>query len=112
MAAPVRALLGFANYAELVVDQQTAPDFAAVQTMMNRLAPAAVRNADAEAEALAEIAGQPLEAWDWAYYSAKVKRERYAVDEQARPARLGVDVVRRVAGRGSTMRRSRFRRRA
>ena len=35
------ALLGFANYAELVVDQQTAPDFAAVQTMMNRLAPAA-----------------------------------------------------------------------
>lgn len=77
------ALLGFANYAELVVDQQTAPDFAAVQTMMNRLAPAAVRNADAEAEALAEVAGHPLEAWDWAYYSAKVKRERYAVDEQA-----------------------------
>ena len=40
--------------------------------MMNRLAPAAVRNADAEAEALAEVAGHPLEAWDWAYYSAKV----------------------------------------
>ncbi|MDR7080959.1 peptidyl-dipeptidase Dcp [Arthrobacter ginsengisoli] len=76
-------LLGFANYAELVVDQQTAPDFAAVQTMLNRLAPAAVRNADAEAEALAETAGHALEAWDWAYYSAKVKRERYAVDEQA-----------------------------
>ncbi|KQN88676.1 M3 family metallopeptidase [Arthrobacter sp. Leaf69] len=83
LRAEKAALLGFANYAELVVDQQTAPDFAAVQTMMNRLAPAAVRNADAEADALAEIAGQPLEAWDWAYYSAKVKRERYAVDEQA-----------------------------
>jgi peptidyl-dipeptidase Dcp len=76
-------LLGFANYAELTVDQQTAPDFEAVRTMMNRLAPAAVRNADAEAEALAEVAGHPLEAWDWAYYSARVKRERYAVDEQA-----------------------------
>ncbi|KUM32926.1 M3 family metallopeptidase [Arthrobacter sp. EPSL27] len=83
LRAEKAALLGFANYAELVVDQQTAPDFAAVQTMMNRLAPAAVRNADAEAEALAEAAGHPLEAWDWAYYSAKVKRERYAVDEQA-----------------------------
>ena len=83
LRAEKAALLGFANYAELVVDQQTAPDFAAVQTMMNRLAPAAVRNADAEAEALAEVAGHPLEAWDWAYYSAKVKRERYAVDEQA-----------------------------
>ncbi len=75
-------LLGFANFAELMVDRQTAPDFAAVQTMMNRLAPAAVRNADAEAEALADVAGHPLEAWDWAYYSAQVRRDRYAVDEQ------------------------------
>ncbi|MCB5282485.1 M3 family metallopeptidase [Arthrobacter sp. AL08] len=83
LRAEKAALLGFNNYAELVVDQQTAPDFAAVQAMMNRLAPAAVRNANAEAEALAKIAGHPLEAWDWAYYSAKVKRERYAVDEQA-----------------------------
>ncbi len=83
LRAEKAALLGFDNYAELVVDQQTAPDFAAVQAMMNRLAPAAVRNANAEAEALAKIAGHPLEAWDWAYYSAKVKRERYAVDEQA-----------------------------
>ncbi|QCO98809.1 M3 family metallopeptidase [Arthrobacter sp. 24S4-2] len=76
-------LLGFANYAELTVDRQTAPDFEAVQSMMNRLAPAAVRNADAEAAALAEMAGHPLEAWDWAFYSAKVRRERYSVDEQA-----------------------------
>lgn len=76
-------LLGFANYAELVVDQQTAPDFQAVQAMLNRLAPAAVRNADAEAAALAEIAGHPLEAWDWAFYSAKFRREKYAVDEVA-----------------------------
>ena len=76
-------LLGFANYAELTVDRQTAPDFQAVQSMMNRLAPAAVRNADTEAAALAEVAGHTLEAWDWAYYSAKVRRERYSVDEQS-----------------------------
>jgi len=76
-------LLGFANYAEVVVDRQTAPDFGAVQSMLNRLAPAAVRNADAEAAALTEVAGHPLEAWDWAFYSAKVRREKYAVDEQA-----------------------------
>jgi peptidyl-dipeptidase Dcp len=77
------ALLGFANYAELVVDRQTAPDFGAVRTMLNRLAPAAVRNADGEAAALAESAGHPLEAWDWSYYSAKVRRERFTVDKQA-----------------------------
>ncbi len=76
-------LLGFANYAELVVDQQTAPDFAAVASMLARMAPAAVRNATSEATALAEIAGHPLEAWDWAYYSAMVRREKYAVDEAA-----------------------------
>ncbi|XAS69392.1 M3 family metallopeptidase [Micrococcaceae bacterium Sec5.7] len=83
LRAEKATLLGFANYAELVVDRQTAPDFGAVQTMLSRLAPAAVRNADTEAAALAEAAGHALEAWDWAYYSAKVRRERYAVDEQA-----------------------------
>ncbi len=83
LRAEKAGLLGFANFAELTVDLQTAPDFTAVQAMLNRLAPAAVRNADAEAAALAEAAGHPLEAWDWAYYSAQVKRERYAVDEQA-----------------------------
>ncbi|WP_457974652.1 M3 family metallopeptidase [Arthrobacter sp. D1-17] len=76
-------LLGYGNYAELVVDRQTAPDFEEVRSMLSRLAPPAVRNADAEAAALAETAGHPLEAWDWAYYSAKVRRERYEVDEQA-----------------------------
>ncbi|UZX03572.1 M3 family metallopeptidase [Arthrobacter sp. CDRTa11] len=82
LRAEKAALLGFANYAELEVDRQTAPDFEAVQAMLNRLAPAAVRNADAEAAALAEIAGHALEPWDWAFYSAKVRREQYAVDEQ------------------------------
>ncbi|QNE14813.1 M3 family metallopeptidase [Pseudarthrobacter sp. NBSH8] len=83
LRAEKAALLGFANYAELVVDRQTARNFEAVQSMLNRLAPAAVRNADAEASALAEAAGHPLEAWDWAFYSAKVRRDKYAVDEQA-----------------------------
>jgi peptidyl-dipeptidase Dcp len=82
LRAEKATLLGYTNYAELVMDRQTAPDFAAVQAMLNRLAPAAVRNADAEAAALAESAGHPLEAWDWAYYSSKVRRERYEVDEQ------------------------------
>lgn len=83
LRAEKATLLGFSNFAELVVDRQTAPDFEAVRSMLNRLAPAAVRNADTEAAALAESAGHQLEAWDWAYYSANVRRDRYAVDEQA-----------------------------
>ncbi|MDP9883927.1 peptidyl-dipeptidase Dcp [Sinomonas atrocyanea] len=76
-------LLGFADFAELAVDDQTAPSISAVEDMLGRLAPAAVRNAAGEAAALAEAAGHELEPWDWAFYSAKVRRERYSVDEQA-----------------------------
>jgi peptidyl-dipeptidase Dcp len=83
LRAEKASLLGFRNFAELVVDQQTAPDFEAVQAMLGRLAPAALRNARAEAHALAESAGHSLEPWDWAYYSAQVRREKYHVDEQA-----------------------------
>ncbi|MEZ2389572.1 M3 family metallopeptidase [bacterium RCC_150] len=82
LRAEKAAILRFPNFAELVVERQTAPDFAAVEAMLKRLAPAALRNADAEAEALSDIAGHPLEAWDWAFYSAKVRRERFDVDEQ------------------------------
>lgn len=83
LRAEKAGLLAFQNSAELVVDQQTAPDFKAVQAMLGRLAPAAIHNAQAEALALAESAGHPLEPWDWAYYSAQVRREKYQVDEQA-----------------------------
>ncbi|WP_431229280.1 M3 family metallopeptidase [Paenarthrobacter nicotinovorans] len=83
LRAEKAALLGFANFAELVVDQQTAPDFSDVQAMLRRLAPAAVRNAQAEADALAGTAGHHLEPWDWAYYSARVRKEEFQVDEQA-----------------------------
>ncbi|WP_394524132.1 M3 family metallopeptidase [Paenarthrobacter nicotinovorans] len=83
LRAEKAALLGFANFAELVVDQQTAPDFSNVQAMLRRLAPAAVRNAQAEADALAGTAGHHLEPGDWAYYSARVRKEKFQVDEQA-----------------------------
>lgn len=83
LRAEKATLLGFANFAELVVDQQTAPGFSEVQAMLGRLAPAAVRNARKEADALAESAGHQLEPWDWAYYSALVRKEKFEVDEQA-----------------------------
>ncbi|MFJ6534698.1 M3 family metallopeptidase [Paenarthrobacter sp. NPDC091711] len=83
LRAEKATLLGFANFAELVVDQQTAPGFSEVQAMLGRMAPAAVRNAQSEADALAEAAGHELEPWDWAYYSARVRRDKFQVDEQA-----------------------------
>jgi len=83
LRAEKAALLGFANFAELVVDQQTAPGFGEVQAMLGRLAPAALRSARSEEAVLAEVAGHQLEPWDWAYYSSRVRKEKFQVDEQA-----------------------------
>ncbi|MDN3904403.1 M3 family metallopeptidase [Arthrobacter sp. YD2] len=83
LRAEKAALLGFANHAEYATDDQTAPSLAAIHEMLGRLAPAAVRNAKAEAEELREAArrdGHELEAWDWAYYSGQVRKEKFDVD--------------------------------
>lgn len=74
------ALLGFANHAEVATDNQTAPSLEAIHAMLERLAKPAVRNAKAEAQELEAAAGHPIEAWDWAYYSEKVRAERFDVD--------------------------------
>lgn len=74
------ALLGFADHAQLATDDQTAPSLEAIHDMLGRLAKPAVRNAVAEAGQLEEAAGHPIEAWDWSFYSEKVRAERYDVD--------------------------------
>lgn len=76
-------ILGFANHAEFETANQTAPSLAAIGTMLAKLAPAAVRNAEAEAAALAEQAGHRIEAWDWSYYSEQVRTARYDIDVAA-----------------------------
>ncbi|WP_026535693.1 M3 family metallopeptidase [Arthrobacter sp. H14] len=73
-------LLGFENHASYAANDQTAPSLAAIHTMMDRLAPAAVHNAKAEAGILADVAGHDLEPWDWAFYSEQVRRDKYDVD--------------------------------
>lgn len=77
------ALLGYDSHAAYVVDDNTAGSPKAVNDLLARLVPPAVANARAEAEALAELAGGPVEAWDWAYWSEQVRKERYAVDQAA-----------------------------
>jgi peptidyl-dipeptidase Dcp len=84
------ALLGFPSHAAAVTADQTARTPEAVADMLGRLAPAAARNARAEAvelqrviDATQEARGEPtfeLAAWDWAFYSELVRTERYDVD--------------------------------
>jgi peptidyl-dipeptidase Dcp len=83
----VRArLLGFDTHADLVAADQTAKTSAAVDALLGELIAPAVANAKAEAEILSELAaadGIELAAWDWAFYSERVRAERYAVDSAA-----------------------------
>jgi peptidyl-dipeptidase Dcp len=77
------ALLGFDNHAALVTADETAKTPDAVSRMLGRLAPAAARNASAEQADLEEVAGFPIEAADWAFYSEKVRKAKYDVDTAA-----------------------------
>ena len=76
-------LLGYGSHAELVLERQTAPSLDAVRDRLAELVPPAVANARREAAVLADVAGHPVDPWDWAYYSAAVRRDRYAVDAAA-----------------------------
>ena len=83
----VRArLLGHPTHADLIAADQTARTSAAVDELLAALVPPAVANAEAEAAVLTELAaahGVELAPWDWAYYSERVRAERYAVDRAA-----------------------------
>ena len=79
-------LLGYANYAAYSLEDQTAHDTAAVNKLLGELAPPAVTNARKEAADLqavvdAEKGGFKIGAADWAYYTDKVRAQRFAFDE-------------------------------
>ncbi|RPI63369.1 MAG: M3 family peptidase [Lysobacterales bacterium] len=80
------ALLGYPNYAAYSLEDQTAATPDAVNRLLRQLAPAAVANARREADDLQAVideggGGFELAAWDWAYYTEKVRAEKYAFDE-------------------------------
>jgi peptidyl-dipeptidase Dcp len=89
-------LLGYPHHAAYAIEDNTARTAEAVGTMLAKLAPAAVANARREArdlqdvidaESNAESRGESnagsfaLEPWDWAYYTERVRRQRYDIDE-------------------------------
>jgi peptidyl-dipeptidase Dcp len=79
-------LLGYANYAAYSLEDQTAHDTAAVNKLLGELAPPAVTNAKKEAADLqavvdTEKAAFKIGAADWAYYTDKVRAQRFAFDE-------------------------------
>ena len=85
-------LLGFDSHAAFVTADETAKTPEAVADMLGRLAPAAARNARAEQAELQKLvngsgddsgAGFELAAWDWAFYTEKVRQATFDVDTAA-----------------------------
>src|SRR5690606_33670528 len=84
-------LLGYENHAAFILADETAGTVQAVNDMLGRLAPAAVANARREGADLQAMIdreqaakGEPtfqLEPWDWSYYTEKVRRDKYAFDD-------------------------------
>ena len=76
-------LLGYPHHAAYVAEDSTAGTTEAVNELLARLTPPAVRNAAAEASALAEAHGAPIEPWDWAFLAEQVRQERFRIDDAA-----------------------------
>jgi oligopeptidase A len=84
-------LLDFANYAELSLATKMAESPAQVEQFLLDLAQRSLPQARQDYQEVLDFAQQNfgvthLEAWDVAYYSEKLKQQRYAIsDEQLRP---------------------------
>ena len=79
-------LLGAPNYAAYTLYDQMAKTPDTVQNFIGQLTPAVAAKSQSEAQAIqAEIAASgerfDLKPWDWDYYSEKVRKAQYALDE-------------------------------
>jgi peptidyl-dipeptidase Dcp len=77
------AILGYPSHAAATLADSNAGSPEAVRDLLTRLAPAAARNALAEQRDLEQSAGAPITAYDWAFYSAQVRREKFDIDAAA-----------------------------
>lgn len=79
-------LFGFKNHASYVLDRNMAKTPEKALELLNKLWDAALPNAKKEAAELQKMIKKEggnfkLASWDWWYYSDKVKRAKYALDE-------------------------------
>ena len=73
-------LFGVKSHAEHITAVQTAENPGNVHAMLKKIAPAAVKNAQLEAQDLKKAAGADIESWDWGFYTEKVRLEKYNTD--------------------------------
>ena len=85
-------LLGYDSHADFILSEQTAGSITAVNELLADLAPVAVANAREEGEALQQLINETapeafdLASWDWAYYTERLRQQRFSLDDaEVRP---------------------------
>ncbi|HIC56603.1 MAG TPA: dipeptidyl carboxypeptidase II, partial [Acidobacteria bacterium] len=91
-------MLGYPNHAAYILDEQTAQTVTAVNERLASLVPPAVANAnreaaDLQAMASADTGDVELAAWDWSYYTEKVRAARYDFDASELRPYFEIDAV-------------------
>ena len=95
-------LLGYKTWANFILDEYMAKTPENVYKLLDQLwrpalAKAKLEAADIQAMIDAEHGGFKLEPWDWRYYSEKVKKAKYDLDEEVIKPYLPIDEVRQGA---------------
>ena len=80
-------LLGYKSYADYVLEERMANSQEGVSKFLDELLEKALPKAKAEVEeikAFVKARGEDLELqrWDWAYYSEKLKKEKYSISDE------------------------------
>ena len=80
-------ILGFRNYAELILGDRMADTTEKVDSFLNELHDASLKAARRDFETLGKFAcenghNDKLERWDWAYYSEKLRKLKYDIDDE------------------------------
>ncbi len=84
-------MLGYKTYSDYTLEESMAKKPKAVFDLLSKITPAAIELAKMEKERLQEISDQDkdnitIEPWDWWYYTEKLRKEKYDLDEtQLRP---------------------------
>lgn len=80
-------LLGFDSYSNFVLEETMAKNSTTVMDFLNNLWEYALPKAKAEASELQKLMNkegknEKLEAWDWWYYTEKLRKEKYNLEEE------------------------------
>lgn len=93
-------LLGFNSYADFVLEENMAKNSENVMKFLDELWPYALDKAKKERAELQELMDKEgknlkLEAWDWAYYAEKLRKEKYDLSEQELQPYFSLENVRK-----------------